>query len=216
MLCVRNRWKTNLKRSDTMKDVGLLILRLTMGGLLAGHGAQKLFGSFGGYGLEGTGGWLESMGLRPGQRWARMAGLSEFGGGVLTALGLLGPVGPIATMGAMGMAAGTVHKGKPIWVTEGGAELPVMNMAAASALALAGPGKLSLDKAMGIKTPWWMSFLTLFATVAGLWYGLTMHAQATAMSDEQQDTAHDALQSEEPEEAPEMVPEREPVRLRAA
>src|SRR5690349_9421584 len=60
-------------------DLGLLILRLAVGGLLAGHGAQKLFGWFGGHGLEGTGGWLESIGLRPGKSWALMAGLSEFG-----------------------------------------------------------------------------------------------------------------------------------------
>ena len=60
-----------------MKDAGLLAMRLTTGGLLAGHGAQKLFGSFGGYGLEGTGGWLESLGLKPGKTWAAMAGLAQ-------------------------------------------------------------------------------------------------------------------------------------------
>src|SRR5687767_13895981 len=63
-----------------MADLGLLGLRLTAGGLLAGHGAQKLFGKFGGYGLEGTAGWLESIGLRPGKPWATLAGASEFGG----------------------------------------------------------------------------------------------------------------------------------------
>src|ERR687889_474144 len=72
-----------------MTSIALLILRVTVGGLLAGHGAQKLFGSFGGHGVEGTAGWLESMNLKPGRQWALMAGLSEFGGGVLTALGAL-------------------------------------------------------------------------------------------------------------------------------
>jgi uncharacterized membrane protein YphA (DoxX/SURF4 family) len=61
---------------------------------MAGHGAQKLFGSFGGPGLEGTSGFMEMLGMRPGRPWAYLAGLSEFGGGVLTALGLLYPMGP--------------------------------------------------------------------------------------------------------------------------
>src|SRR3954454_17084099 len=74
-----------------MKSVALLILRLTVGGLLAGHGAQKLFGWGGGAGLEGTTAWLESLRLRPAKAWAHAAGWSEFGGGVLTALGFLNP-----------------------------------------------------------------------------------------------------------------------------
>jgi uncharacterized membrane protein YphA (DoxX/SURF4 family) len=110
------------------------------GGLLAGHGAQKLFGWFGGYGLQGTGGWLESLGLRPGSRWAALAGAGEFGGGVLTALGLLHPLGPMMMLGPMSIAVGKVHWGKPIWGTEGGAELPVTNMAVGLALAFTIPG----------------------------------------------------------------------------
>ncbi len=108
-----------------IKDVGLLILRLTVGGLLSGHGSQKLFGWFGGYGLKGTAGWLESMGLKPGHLWATGAGASEFGGGMLTTLGLFHPLGPIGTIAAMIMATAKAHWGKPIWVSEGGAELPV-------------------------------------------------------------------------------------------
>src|SRR5438093_8276308 len=108
-----------------MRDLSLLLVRLTVGGLLAGHGAQKLFGAFDGPGLKGAAGMMHSIGIRPGDRWAFMAGLSEFGGGSLTAAGLLGPLGPIAAMGSMVMAATTVHWGKPIWVTSGGAELPV-------------------------------------------------------------------------------------------
>ena len=67
----------------------LALLRLTLGSLLVGHGSQKLFGWFGGYGLAGTAGYMESLGLRPGRRWAIAAGLSEFGGGLLTLLGFL-------------------------------------------------------------------------------------------------------------------------------
>ena len=69
-----------------MRDFGFLILRVVVGGLLAGHGAQKLFGAFGGPGLNGASGWMESMGLRPGRLWAGMAGGGEFGGGVLNRL----------------------------------------------------------------------------------------------------------------------------------
>lgn len=139
--------------SSTMRDIGLLILRLTMGGLLAGHGSQKLFGWFSGPGLKGTAGWLESLGLNPGTPWATVASASEFGGGMLTALGLLYPLGPMGTMGGMVMATAKAHWGKPIWVTQGGAELPVTNLAIALALTFAGPGRFSLDQVLGIRLP---------------------------------------------------------------
>jgi putative oxidoreductase len=167
-----------------MKDLGLLVLRATAGGLLAGHGAQKLFGSFGGHGIDGTGGWLEGMGLRPGHRWAMAAGVSEFGGGVLTALGLGGGIGPAISLGAMAMATGTVHAGKPIWAAEGGAELPVVNMAAATTLMFTGPGMFSLDgflRLFGIKFPAWMTGVALGATIAGVVYGLNSRTMAPSM-----------------------------------
>ncbi len=137
----------------TMRNVALLLLRLSVGGLLAGHGAQKLFGWFGGFGLKGTAGWLESMGLKPGTLWATGASASEFGGGTLTALGLFHPIGPIATLAAMSMAIAKAHWGKPIWVAQGGAELPVTNIAVALALILNGPGSYSLDRLFGIRIP---------------------------------------------------------------
>ncbi len=140
-------------QATTMRDVGLLLLRVTVGALLAGHGAQKLFGWFGGYGLKGTAGWLESMGLKPGHLWATGASASEFGGGTLTALGLFHPIGPIGTLAAMSMAIAKAHWGKPIWVSEGGAELPVTNIAVALALILNGPGPYSLDRVFGIRVP---------------------------------------------------------------
>src|ERR1700680_3344971 len=87
----------------------LLLVRLVIGLGFAGHGAQKLFGWFGGYGIAGTGGFLESMGFRPGATFALAAGLAEFLGGLLIAFGLGGPIGPMLVISAMVVAIVTVH-----------------------------------------------------------------------------------------------------------
>jgi len=118
--------------------------------------------------MEGTGGHLESLGLKPGKSWALLAGLSEFGGGTLTTIGLLHPLGPLATLGAMTIAAVDVHGGKPIWATEGGAELPVTNIAAALAMTLCGPGAFSLDRAFGIRVPKAAAALAALSVAAGV------------------------------------------------
>lgn len=151
-----------------MRDFSLFLLRATVGGLLAGHGAQKLFGSFDGPGPEGAGESMERLGLKPGRRWAMLAGLAEFGGGSLTAMGFLSPLGPMASIASMFMAATTAHWGKPIWVTSGGAELPVTNMAVLGSLALAGPGRISMDQLFGIRVPWWMTALMILGTAGGI------------------------------------------------
>jgi putative oxidoreductase len=153
-----------------MGNLAALILRAALGGLMAGHGAQKLFGSFGGPGMEGTSGFMEMLGLRPGKPWAMMAGLSEFGGGMLTLLGFLSPVGPVGIIGSMAMAWTKAHSGKPIWVAEGGAELPLTNIAAASALIMSGPGKYSLDRAFGLRLPGWLAPLGLVAVTLTVLY----------------------------------------------
>jgi putative oxidoreductase len=160
------------RNESTAKDVGLLALRLTYGGLMAGHGAQKLFGAFGGYGLEGTAGWLESLGFKPGKAWAMLAGGGEFGSGVLTALGFLNPLGPIGAFGPMVMAWAKVHAGKPIWAASGGAELPLMNLGVATALSLVGPGRFSLDEAFGIEIPAPVIGLAAAGVTAGIIAGL--------------------------------------------
>jgi putative oxidoreductase len=136
-----------------MTDLARLIVRLVMGGLLAGHGAQKLFGWFGGGGPEATAGMMESLEMRPAHRWALLAGASEFGGGLLTALGALNPLGPLGVIGSMTMATTKVHCGKPIWTTSGGAELPLTNLSIAAALMIVGPGRYSVDHALGIRLP---------------------------------------------------------------
>lgn len=135
-----------------MEDAGLLLLRLYNGGLIAAHGSQKMFGAFGGPGLKGTAGFMESLGLQPGRVWGTAAAVSETSG-VLTALGFLHPLGPIGTMAAMTMASLKVHGGKPIWAHNGGAELPLTYIAAALSLMLTGPGNYSLDRAFGIRLP---------------------------------------------------------------
>ena len=80
---------------------------------MAGRGAQKLFGAFGGPGLQGTSGCMEMPGLRPRRPWVVIAGLSEFGGGVLTALGLLNPLGPLGVITAMSVATAKAHWANP-------------------------------------------------------------------------------------------------------
>ena len=152
-----------------MYSLGALILRLTFGGLLVGHGSQKLFGWYGGHGLEGTAGFMEKLGMRPGHQWAMLAGASEFFGGLLTALGLFHPVGPLMTVAPMSVATFKAHAGKPIWVTSGGAELPVTNLAIAGTLLVAGPGWFSFDRIFGTRAPFWLLGLVLGALGFGLY-----------------------------------------------
>ena len=90
-------------------DVGVLLIRVVFGLVMAAHGAQKLFGWFGGYGLTGTGGFFENLGFRPGRVFAALASSAETAGGLLIALGLLGPVGPALMISVMIVAAGAVH-----------------------------------------------------------------------------------------------------------
>ena len=151
-----------------MTSLGLLLIRLVTGGFLVGHGAQKLFGAFGGRGIEGTARYFEGLGIRPGDKWALVAGAGEITGGGLTALGLLFPLGPIVATAPMIVAWRKGHGDKPIWVNQGGAELPATNIAVACALLLAGPGALSLDRLVGIRVPWWVSLLAMAATAGGV------------------------------------------------
>ncbi|MGH7777159.1 MAG: DoxX family membrane protein, partial [Candidatus Dormibacterales bacterium] len=150
------------------RDVAALGLRLVLGGLLAGHGAQKLFGWFGGGGPEGTRRMVGAMGMEPPHRWAAAAGGAELGGGLLTLLGLAWPLGPVVTLAPMAMATGRAHRGRPIWASKGGAELPVTNMAVAGALALTGPGRVSADRLLRLRLPLPLRLAAAAATAAGV------------------------------------------------
>src|SRR6185436_13665258 len=150
-------------------DTGLLIVRLVFGLVMAAHGAQKLFGWFGGWGIAGTGGFFESLGFRPGRLFAAAAGAGEFGGGLLLALGLLGPLGPALVIGVMTVAALSVHWQHGLFATSNGIELPLLYAGAAAALALTGPGGFSVDALMGltfIRTPE-IGWIAIAAGLAG-------------------------------------------------
>ena len=126
-----------------MRNVGLLVTRVVFGSYLAVHGAQKLFGVFGGHGLDATGAGFESMGLRPGKVMAGVAGASELAGGVLTATGMADPLGPLSLAGTM-VVASAVHRKQGPLAQNGGFELPLTNLALAIGLLSAGPGRLRL------------------------------------------------------------------------
>ncbi|MFD8273244.1 DoxX family protein [Streptomyces flaveolus] len=130
------------------RDLGLLLLRLGTGGVLAAHGAQKLLGWFGGGGIEGTGKAMESMGYTPGRASATAAGLAEAGGGLLLALGLATPAAGAAAAGAMTGAA-AVHAPNGFFAQTGGYEYAASLGLTAAGLAITGPGRLSVDHALG-------------------------------------------------------------------
>jgi putative oxidoreductase len=183
-------------RGSRANESAPMIVRLAQGSLMAGHGAQKLFGSFGGPGLEGTSGFMETLGMRPGRPWAYLAGLSEFGGGVLTTLGLFNPLGPLGVIGSMAMATRKAHWGKPIWVTEGGAELPVLNIAVSTALMIREPDRYSLDRVLGIRLPAWVGPVGLVGIILTVLYT----ELDTDESPEQEDVQEEAVQDEAREE----------------
>ncbi|WP_226684776.1 DoxX family protein [Shewanella indica] len=129
-----------------------LALRLPIGITFMAHGAQKLFGWFGGYGLEGTGQWMTSIGLTPGYLMALMAGSSEFFGGLLLITGLL--IRPTSAVLAftMLMAIVTVHLDNGLFMSNNGYEFGLALLAATVSLAISGAGKLSVDNMIASKT----------------------------------------------------------------
>ena len=170
-------------------SLGLLILRLVVGLTVAAHGAQKLFGWWGG---PGIGGWTQAvtrLRIRPAAPWAWVAALSEFGGGLLFTLGLLSPLGSLGIAGAMLVAIATVHWANGFWNGKRGYEFNLTLIAAVVAVALAGPGTYSLDQALGIHLPEPLTLLVgTAALLIGVGVALGMRAPAPAPETKPQTT----------------------------
>jgi putative oxidoreductase len=148
-------------------DAGLALARVVLGLLMAAHGAQKLFGWFGGHGLVAVSGMFEGLGFRPGRVFATAASVSEVASGLLVALGFLGPIGPALMLSVMIVAAVSVHWQNGLFVMDNGIEVPLLYAAGAAALALTGPGQYSLDALFGL-TPLWTPAVTWGVLAAGV------------------------------------------------
>ena len=148
--------------------LGRLLLRVTVGGLFVGHGTQKLFGWFGGHGLDATANMFDSIGMRPGNRNAIAAGVAEAGGGAALAAGFATPLAAATLTSVMLTAINRVHLKNGPWLTNGGYEYNAVLIAAVLVLAEVGPGELSLDHALGQERsgPGW-AVLALALGVAG-------------------------------------------------
>jgi putative oxidoreductase len=173
--------------------LGTLAIRGVLGPLFIGHGTQKLFGWFGGHGLEGTAGFFEQgIGLRPGKRHATAAGVSEALGGALLTLGAMTPLAATMISGTMVTAIRKVHAAKGPWVTEGGYEYNAVILATMFAISESGPGPLSVDRA-------------LFPRMKGTSWALLQLAAAAAGSY----LATEKLNAPEPPQAQTTLPEME-------
>lgn len=131
--------------------IGALFLRVPVGIILTAHGAQKLFGWFGGYGLEGTGQWMASIGLEPGFLMALLAGAAEFFGGLALILGLLTRPAALVSAFTMVVAIFSVHASNGLFMANNGYEFALSLLAATAALTALGGGRLALDNAIATK-----------------------------------------------------------------
>ncbi len=152
-------------------SVGLLVIRLVVGLVMAAHGAQKLFGWFGGYGLNKTGEFFVQLGFWPGRAFAAAASLAEVTSGVLVALGFLGPIGPALMISVMIVAAIRVHWKNGLFAANSGIEIPLLYSSGAIGLALTGFGRYSVDALLGIADRWTPS-ITLVVLAIGVLGGL--------------------------------------------
>lgn len=141
-----NKYITTLLNTDPR--YASLALRLPVGIVLSAHGAQKLFAWFGGYGLAGTGQWMESIGLAPGVLMALLAGSAEFFGGIALILGFLTRPAALISAFTMFIALIVVHLGNGLFVSNGGIEFALVLLAATIALAFQGAGVWSVDRAI--------------------------------------------------------------------
>ncbi|MET8403605.1 DoxX family protein [Streptomyces sp900116325] len=157
-------------------DTGLLVLRLVAGLLIAGHGVQKVSFRLGGSGLAGGTEEFRHDGFRGGRVTALAAGSSQIGAGMFLAVGLLTPMAAMAAMGVM-TVAGTVKRHKGLWVQNDGYEYPMVLVAISTVLALTGPGRWSLDHALGLAAwPLWVSVTVIvLGPVSGLLTRAVLH-----------------------------------------
>jgi putative oxidoreductase len=130
-------------------EAGLVLIQAVIGGFVAAHGSQKLFGILGGYGLDGTGQYLEGFGLRPGKPFAFAAGSAELAGGLAFAAGFFTPGAAALIAGTMLVALRTDHAGKGFWIYNGGYEYALTNAAVVIGLAFHGAGEWSVDSLIG-------------------------------------------------------------------
>lgn len=161
-----------------MRTVNTLA-RAVLGGYMAVHGAQKLFGTFGGHGMEVTGGFFESIGLKPGREMAGLAGAAELGGGILTATGIANPLGPVTIAGTMAVAATTHRKAGPL-AAKGGFELPLTDLAFA---VLAATTTTSAYR-IGPRLPRRLTALATFGVTVGAAVAITQLLTAPANTNE--------------------------------
>lgn len=163
-------------------DAGLLVLRLTLGLYMAAHGAQKLFGWFGGPGLKRASDIMAQLGFYPPRLFAAVASSTEVTSGLLVALGAFGPVGPALMVSVMIVAIVTVHWAGGAFAMNNGVELPLLFAAGAAALALTGPGRYALDTLIGLgalENPQ-LAFAALAVGVAGGFGNLLLRRRPSA------------------------------------
>jgi len=164
-------------------SIGLLAVRIVIGFIMAGHGAQKLLGWWGGYGLRGTGQFFEQLGFQPGPAFAAAASVSEIVSGLLVAFGFLGPIGPALMVSVMIVAALTVHMGQGLFAPKG-IELPLLYGAAAFGLALTGFGEYSVDALLGFAGRWSAGFtwIVLVLGAAGGFLNLALRRRPAVIA----------------------------------
>lgn len=163
-------------------EVGLLLIHVVVGLLIAAHGSQKLFGWFGGRGVAQTGGMMESLGLSPGRNMAIAAGGAEFVGGILLAVGLFVPLAAVLIASTYVVAARTAHAGKGPWNGAGGWEYVLVLSTVAIGLAFNGAGTWSVDHAIGwdVSGLWWGIGAAVVALVGGTAVLAATHRRAGA------------------------------------
>jgi putative oxidoreductase len=155
----------------TTMDIGLLILRIVIGLLFVGHGTQKLFGWFGGKGMDAQTSVMERLGMHPPRLWAYLNALSEAGGGLLFALGLLTPIAAAGIIGSMIVAIVKVHWPNGLWNSNRGFEFPLVNGVVAFVVGLVGPGIYSLDYLLGL-TPFELEAFAVVSIIMLIVVGL--------------------------------------------